>query len=213
MYGWLAASVAGVIFMLEHVPFARPWLDSLAAYEPTEQPSLLIVNYVLLPFVILFVPGLVMGLGFSLSQQLLQTRFARLGRRLGRMRFVNVLGCVAGAIITTQVVIPWVGTSGGLKAVALVGLGYAFTSWREAVSERWKPIALGALLVISVAAVPTQDHLWAPAGGPDGRGDSVLSRGRVRRVEHPRAAWRMARGRRAWSLRSRRSQHRHAAAR
>ncbi len=165
IYVWLAGSTVALIYGLEHWSLARPWLNFIASYEPDTPPALLVVNYVLLPAVVLFIPALLMGFGFSLSQQLLQTSFAAVGRRLGLVQFVNVLGCVAGATLTTHWAIPRVGTSGSLKAVTLIGLGYAFVWWREVPTRRWVPVAVAALLVALVLAVPEQDHLWRVLAG------------------------------------------------
>ena len=165
IYAWLAGSVVALIYGLEHWSFARPWLDFIASYEPTTPPALLPVNYVLLPAVVLFIPALLMGFGFSLSQQLLQTSFAAVGRRLGLVQFVNILGCVAGAMLTTHVALPRIGTSGALKGVTLIGLGYTFVWWRDAPTRRWVPAAVAALLVALCLAVPAQDHLWRVLAG------------------------------------------------
>jgi spermidine synthase len=164
MYVWLAASVVGLIAVLEHASFAGPWLGFIASYEPSNSPSLLAVNYLLLPAVVLFGPALLMGFGFSLSQQLLQTSFVAVGRRLGLVQFVNILGCVAGATLTTQLAIPTMGTSGALKAVSLIGLGYAVVWWREA-PRRWQPAVAALLLLGMTAAVPEQDHIWRVLAG------------------------------------------------
>ena len=169
MYLWLAACVTVLLAVLERTDVARPWLAFIASYEPYTPGPLLAVNYVLLPAVVLFVPALFMGFGFSLSQQLLQTSLAAVGRRLGLVQFVNIVGCVAGATLTTQVAIPWVGTSGGLKAVALIGLGYALVWWREA-ARRWQPAVATVALVGAILAVPAQDDLWRVLAGQRDQG-------------------------------------------
>ena len=165
IYAWLAGSVILLVYGLEHWSIARPWLAFLASYEPSTPPALLPINYVLLPAVVLFVPALLMGFGFSLSQQLLQTSFAVVGRRLGLVQFVNILGCVAGATVTSHVAIPRLGTSGSVAAVTLIGLGYVVVWWRDAVARRWVPLGVGALLVALALAVPAQDHLWRVLSG------------------------------------------------
>lgn len=168
LYLWLAGGVSGLVHGLERLHIARPWLSTIASYESPGSPAVMAANYLLLPGVLLLVPALLMGFGFSLSQQLLQTSHAAVGRRLGRVQFVNILGCVAGAMLTTQVAIPWVGTSGAVKAVAILGVAYAVVWWREAAGRRWLPTAMTALLLAAVVAVPSQDHLWRVlAGQPD----------------------------------------------
>ena len=168
LYVWLAGSVAVLMHSLEHWSVARPLLEFIAAYEPENAPALLAVNYLLLPAVLLFVPALLMGFGFSLSQQLLQTSFSAVGRRLGLVQFVNIAGCVAGATLTTQVAIPLIGSSGAIKAVALIGFAYALIWWLDSRSLRGPVAAVAALLVAAVAAVPSQERLWRVLSGNPG---------------------------------------------
>ncbi|MBM3990904.1 MAG: spermine synthase [Planctomycetes bacterium] len=165
LYAWLAGSVALLVHALERWGVARPWLDSIGAYEPSMSTRMLALNYAFLPLALLFCPALLMGLGFSLSQQLLQTSFASVGRRLGRVQFVNILGCVAGAILTTHVAIPRIGTSGALRLVALVGVFYAVVWLLESRGRRMAPLSMGLVLGLAVANVPGQDRLWRVLSG------------------------------------------------
>jgi len=59
-----------------------------------------------------------MGLGFSLSQQLIQTDHAGIGRRLGWLTGANAAGCVAGAVATAYRWLPAVGTVTTLRGVS-----------------------------------------------------------------------------------------------
>lgn len=165
LYAWLAGSVALLVHALERWGVARPWLDSIAAYEPSTSPGVLALNYGFLPLVLLFGPALLMGFGFSVSQQLLQTSFAAVGRRLGRVQFVNILGCVAGAILTTHAAIPRVGTSGALKLVALVGTSYALVWLVEARGRRTAPLVMSLALTLAIVNIPGQDRLWRVLSG------------------------------------------------
>jgi MFS family permease len=164
LYLWLAGSVVLLIHGLEYWPAARAWLESFAAYEPAVSPGLVAANYLLLPALLLFGPALLMGFGFSLSQQLLQTSFAAVGERLGRVQFVNIVGCVVGATLTAQVAIPRVGTSGALRAVSVIGLAYAAV-WCAHARRRSVPVAVAIMLVLMVMAIPPQDRLWRVLSG------------------------------------------------
>jgi len=170
LYIWIAGCLVALIYALEHWGVARPWLEALAAYDGNGGRGIVLANYLLLPMLVLFVPAVLMGCGFSLSQQLLQTSFAAVGRRLGWVQFVNILGCVAGATLTTMVALPWLGTSGSVQAVAAIGVVYAGVWWAGATTRRWVPGLAAGLLVASVAAVPAQDHLWRVLAGQSGPG-------------------------------------------
>ncbi len=164
LYVWLAGSVAALIAVLEHFPPASPWLAYIRSYEPGGSLPMLALNYGLLPGLLLFVPALLMGFGFSLSQQLLQTSSDTVGGRLGLVQFVNILGCVAGATLTTQFAIPALGTAGAIRLLALLGLGYA-AIWIRATTRRTGPLLASGVLIAATAAVPAQDHLWRVLSG------------------------------------------------
>ncbi len=165
LYLWLGGSVAVLTYGLERWSVARPWLQSIAAYEPATTPSVLLLNYGLLPLILLLVPALFMGFGFSLAQQLLQTSFSVVGRRLGHFQFANIAGCVTGAMLTTEVLIPTIGTSGAVKVVCLIGLAYA-AAWLGVPGRRAAvPAVLGACIALGAWAVPSQTHLWRVLSG------------------------------------------------
>ena len=165
LYVWLAGIIVLLMHSLTHWSVARPLLAHLAAYDSSMEPSLLIVNYLLLPALLLFIPALLMGFGFSLSQQLLQTSFAKVGSRLGLVQFVNIVGCVTGATLTTHVIIPSIGSVGAIKAVALLGVGYSCFWWKASGVNRWPCVATGLALIGFVAALPGQDRFWTLLSG------------------------------------------------
>ena len=168
LYVWLAAVVAGLVHILENWSMARPLTEYIAGYDLNSSGPLLAVNYLLLPAVLLFIPALLMGFGFSLSQQLLQTSFAHVGRRLGLVQFINIAGCVAGAFLTTQVAMPWIGSAGAIKIVCLIGFAYALVWWVDCRGRGWPQVVTAVLLGGAIIALPSQERLWRVlSGNPD----------------------------------------------
>lgn len=153
--------------VLESPDLGGAWRSSLAQYEPSTAPLVLLLNYGLLPAVLLLVPAALMGFGFSVSQQLIQTSLARVGRRLGLVQFVNVAGCVAGGTLTSLVAIPLVGTGGALALVTAAGAGYGALWWAGAPKRVVPSLALAAVVTAAVA-LPSSDELWTVLSGVPG---------------------------------------------
>jgi spermidine synthase len=164
IYVTLALGTLLLLAVLESGPLAGVWGGSLAEYEPSTATAVLLLNYVALPAVLLFLPATLMGFGFSLSQQLIQTSLARVGRRLGTVQFVNVVGCVAGGTVTSILAIPAIGTAGALRVVVLAGLGYGLVWWWEA-ARRWQPMVVLVVLLGAIVALPSSTRLWTVLSG------------------------------------------------
>lgn len=164
LYLVLAVTPLLLVTVLGSPALGGIWRRSLAQYEPSTSPFVLGLNYLVLPGALLFVPALLMGFGFSVSQQLLQTSLARVGRRLGLVQFVNVVGCVAGGTLTSIVAIPALGTGGALKLVALAGIGYGAVWLRES-SQRAGPAVVVAGLLAATWAMPSTVRLWTVLSG------------------------------------------------
>ena len=167
VYLSMALGIVVLVWAVESWSVLASWREYMAAYDVSNPWSILVLNYGVLPTVLLLVPGALMGFGFSLSQQLLQTSLSAVGWRLGRVQFVNVLGCVAGGLGTALVAIPAVGTAATVRGVALVGLAYALVWCWEARASA--PVVAVVALGAAVAALPSTTTLWTVVAGHDAR--------------------------------------------
>jgi hypothetical protein len=145
-------------------PFAASWAESLADYRYSTDIGVLAINYLAVPAVLLTMPAMVMGFSFAVTQQLIQTDFASVGRRLGWLQAAGTLGSVAGAWFVVQVAFPVFGTAATLRGICVVGgLGYAAVwAWNR------RAMAAGVAAVVTVAiavALPSQDRFWQGLGG------------------------------------------------
>ena len=62
-----------------------------------------------LPAILILPPTLLMGFSFPILQRLVQTDFARLGRRIGLLMLANIGGSVVGTIVTGWVALDLLG--------------------------------------------------------------------------------------------------------
>ena len=162
-------------------------------------PELMLV-YVLLPGLMVIPATFLMGFSFPVLQRVVHTDLVRVGRRVGTLLLANVVGSMAGAMLTGLLLLDLVGTAGTFRLLTVVGGVFAVCALLTSAQAGARPAALrtraysslgmaGAGVAASLAALglavvtPGQSTLWAavhgaePADmifGEDGSGVSVL---------------------------------------
>ena len=142
---------------------------------------------------LLLPPTFLMGFCFPILQRIVQTDFARLGRRLGSLMVANIAGSVLGTVATGVIALDVLGTAGTLKALALVSILFAFATLGSVARGRVRFAILltAALLFAGVwRALPDATALWARLHGAAadrmhrgrGRDGSVGDPARARRA-------------------------------
>ena len=115
--------------------------------------------YVALPLALFGIPTVLMGLSYPILQRAVQDDAATSGWKAGVLQAVNIAGCVAGSLLVGLGTLTWLGTTGTFRLLALIGLVFAGLGIRERGGRRLF-LALGALLAVVAAAVPSQRRLW-----------------------------------------------------
>jgi len=100
-----------------------------------------------------------MGFCFVLLQRAVQDDPKTSGRKVGALQAANIAGCTAGSLVVGLGSLNWLGTTGTLRGLALCGLVFAGTGWTMSRS-RLSFALLGAGLVASSIALPSQEALW-----------------------------------------------------
>lgn len=80
---------------------------------------ILITNFVLSALVMI-IPATLMGFAFPLVGRLYTRSWHNLGRSVGDIYSINTLGCIAGAFLTSFVLIPFLGVQNSLKIGILI---------------------------------------------------------------------------------------------
>jgi spermidine synthase len=122
-------------------------------------------TYVIIPLLLMFVPTFLMGLSFSLSQLMLQDHHEEVGRKVGWLQFINIVGSALGAWWVTWVGFPALGTATLIKGVTGLGLLYAaMLLWRR---HQGALATTGmATMVAGVAfLVPGNEAFWRTING------------------------------------------------
>jgi predicted membrane-bound spermidine synthase len=164
---------------------ARHLLDlDLAASRPFFR---LIGLYVLLPAALIGPSTLLMGLSMPCLQRASHESIDTLGRRLGILLAVNILGSMLGAALTGWLLLPALGTASTLRwlvaAAALVAALAVLQHRRRHGTISPTATGLAAMAIAVAAALPGGAELWARLHGTnpqsviqreDGSGISVL---------------------------------------
>lgn len=144
-------------------PGANVWAESMASTEPVWSTPVLLLNYLVAPLVLLVGPGVLMGFSFSITQQLVHTDLATVGRRLGALQALAAVGSVGGAWFVTQWGFPVFGTVRSLQLLGVVGLGYGLVWIARTRSRRAVAATAGVLLVL--LALPSPAEFWRVLSG------------------------------------------------
>lgn len=120
----------------------------------------------LAPLLVVFVPGLIVGIAFPFVQKAIQTDVGSVGQRVSLIQTANIFGNVAAGLLTGLVLLHFLGSSATIRIIGLMGLLFAAALWIEARTSRlrrWRAAA-GALtgaLALAVIAFPSNHAFWA----------------------------------------------------
>lgn len=175
LYLYTAVSVGVFVNAIGRVPS----LDFLWQYfksgEPVLSPGFVIFTYGLIPLFLLFLPTFLMGLSFAVSQSLIQDRFEEVGRKVGWLQFVNIVGSALGAWWVTWIGFPVLGTATLLKWIAALSIVYGFTLFAR---RHLNILAVSVLTVVQVLAlllIPDNTHFWQRMNGVDRVEDLLIN--------------------------------------
>jgi spermidine synthase len=136
-------------------------------------PVLFLVMYLGIPSLLVLPSTLLMGGSFPMLQRVVQTDLRRVGRRVGVLLLVNVLGSMAGAALTGWLLLDRFGTAGTLWLVALGAMPFAVLAvmlgareQRAAAWRLWFAAGAGTLaFAATLATMPDTTTLWTSLHG------------------------------------------------
>jgi predicted membrane-bound spermidine synthase len=190
----LYAAVAFTLFLqqVDHQPFFQPLWTYLGGYNPINAAGLLVtipawfssarftpdvwqseqltlLLYFILPFVLIAPSTFLMGVSFPILQKLIHDNAALLGRRVGWLQTWNIVGSMLGALLAGWVLLRWLGSSGTLKLLVVLGGTFLFLlAWHIARRPAVRLVCIiAAISLVSwiAAALPSSNELWAKLHG------------------------------------------------
>lgn len=169
---YLYCGVAFVLFIAllgQWAPLDPLW-DYFRSYEPDLTPRMLLSTHVIIPLFLMGPPTFLMGMSFALSQAVLQDRYEEVGRKVGWLQFVNIVGSAVGACWLSWFGFDLFGTAVLLKSIVLIGIVYIGVLHFQ---QRRALLRSGILLVMLVGvvlALPGNAGFWLRLNGMDDPG-------------------------------------------
>ena len=172
--GVLLALVLGWVNDIEWLRQYFGSYDPLSVREGVDRlrhgglPRDFLLLYFGLPAILILPPTLLMGFSFPVLQRIVQTDFARLGRRIGLLMLANIGGSVVGTVVTGWVALDLLGTAGTLRVISAVSAVFVMTAIALSLRgrARWAGFVVVVLLVGAVLRIlPPAAFLWARLHG------------------------------------------------
>lgn len=122
--------------------------------------------YLAVPIALIFPPSFLIGAYYPIVQKAIQTDTRVVGQRVGLIEMANIGGNTLGGIITGLVFLEFIGTSGAMRIIALLGLVMVGILVLENLqSRRLKALTFGLPLTAALIAVfvifPSNKEIWA----------------------------------------------------
>ncbi|HLA77236.1 MAG TPA: fused MFS/spermidine synthase [Vicinamibacteria bacterium] len=159
---------AGVLWLLTVLPPDTPVLRFFLDYWSGRLSyniggrlrwPLILKLYVFQPCVLFGLPTVLMGFSFTFLHRAVQDDPAQSGRKVGLLQAANIAGCVAGSLLVGLLLLSWLGTSGTMRLLLVMGLVFAVFGIARA-HRRWAFVASAGLLAAMAVAFPGQVGLW-----------------------------------------------------
>ena len=122
--------------------------------------------YLLFPLALYGAPTFLMGFVFPILQRAVHDDVPTSGRKVGALQAANIAGCVAGSLLVGLLSLSLLGTTGTLRVLLVIGLGFAGVGiWAHGLASRFAGLAVA--LAIAAFALPSQEQLWSRLHGTD----------------------------------------------
>jgi predicted membrane-bound spermidine synthase len=160
-----AGSLMVFIAAVDRVGVAEPLWAVLADPEPLGAFSLrnerVVILYMALGLGLIFPSTACMGMSFALLQRAVQTDVRLVGRRVGWLQTANIVGSMAGALLTGLFLLDRLGSAGTLRLLVAWAVVFPVSLWAVR-PEMWRrATAVAAGLAVVAVALPGNAHFWS----------------------------------------------------
>lgn len=130
-------------------PSARAHISHFYRADPLSTASL--VTVFAIPFLVIAPAALLAGLSVPIAQKAVQNDLAEVGRRTAVIQGANILGNVAGGLLTGLVLFELIGVTGTIRLIACVGAIFAAAGFTSGGARKTFWLTLACALGIAVA--------------------------------------------------------------
>ncbi len=135
------------------------------SYEPDLSLRIVLPTYTLIPLFLMFLPTFLMGMSFAVSQALIQDRFDEVGRKVGLLQFVNIVGSALGAWSVTWIGFNVFGTGVLVKLLCATALLYLIVLHVRRSQHASITLAGAVVVLFTVFALPSNADFWRKLNG------------------------------------------------
>lgn len=165
LYAYVAISVFLLHFSVTNFGFLEPLRLFFEIYEMEQSLSSKIITMFVIPVALMSFPTFAMGFSFSISQNIIQRDFSIVGRKVGALQFINILGSTLGAWFATLVGFEILGSSLTIKLLSLLGILYLLILWRRHLLKPIQALVLGTVIVFFLFVIPNRKEFWMNLSG------------------------------------------------
>jgi spermidine synthase len=131
--------------------------------------------YLVIPVFLMSIPTFLMGFSFSISQKMIQDSFTKIGRKVGYLQAINILGSTLGTWCATFIGFKYLGSSLTIKILCLLSVVYL----TALLYKKFIGVKLFfPFLLISVAGIvflPRNNSFWRIVSGIHDKSEIVFN--------------------------------------
>ncbi|RFS13381.1 fused MFS/spermidine synthase [Emticicia sp. C21] len=174
LYVYTIGSIVILQWAIKDVSALSFLFDYFKSYETSFATHIVISTMFIIPMFLMAVPTFIMGFSFTISQLIIQDKFEEVGRKVGWLQFMNIVGSTAGAWFVTLVGFNYLGTSLTIKLISLIGLVYIFILHKHRFNTLLMRISMAAVLILAVVLLPSNEKFWMKLGGMTSEKDFII---------------------------------------
>lgn len=175
LYAYVAVSVVLLHFVVTDLAFLEPLRVFFEGYDEVSSFKIRMITMIVIPVFLMSLPTFIMGFSFSVSQNIIQRDFSIVGRKVGGLQFINIVGSTLGAWFASLIGFEVLGSALTLKLVALLGLVYLAAMMIKKHTGTISGGVYMALLLGFVVLVPGRKDFWKNLSGVREHADFVFS--------------------------------------
>jgi predicted membrane-bound spermidine synthase len=165
LYLYSVGAIFLFLWAVNHIEKIAFLSDYFLSYETDFQGKIVVIMYLVVPIFLMSVPTFLMGFSFTISQAIIQNNYAEVGRKVGWLQFINIVGSSAGAWFVTLIGFNVLGSSLIIKLLGIIGLFYVILIFRKKILPLAHVVFLSVVLLSVVYLLPNHKAFWEIFGG------------------------------------------------
>ncbi len=159
----------GVILLLllavNNLESLRFLFEYFYSYETSFQPKIILITYAIIPPILMSIPTFLMGFSFAISQSIIQDDYSEVGRKVGWLQFINIVGSSLGAWFVTLVGFNILGTSFIIRLLGIIGVVYVLLMYKRKILSIAQSVYLSVVLLTVIYFIPKHNTFWQILAG------------------------------------------------